>query len=57
MNRDMILDYIEQSDVLQNLQQFAKIVAASERERCAQLCEDHFGSDGDWCARRIRELE
>jgi len=27
---------------------------AAEREACAQLCEDHFMSDGDWCAKQIR---
>jgi hypothetical protein len=27
---------------------------AYERERCAQICEDHFMSDGDFCARQIR---
>jgi hypothetical protein len=27
---------------------------ATEREACAQVCEDHFSSDGDWCAKQIR---
>jgi len=27
---------------------------AAEREACADLCEEHFMSDGDWCAKRIR---
>lgn len=25
-----------------------------EREACAQACEDHFSSDGHWCASAIR---
>lgn len=33
---------------------FGMKVAAWERERCAQVCEDHFCSDGDWCAKQIR---
>jgi len=34
-----------------------KIIAdikAEEREACANLCEDLFNSDGDWCAKSIR---
>ena len=31
------------------------LLVINERERCAQVCEDHHMSDGDWCARRIRE--
>lgn len=27
---------------------------ADEREACAQICEDHFASDGHWCAKQIR---
>ena len=27
----------------------------AEREACAQVCEDHFSSDGDWCAKQIRK--
>ena len=30
------------------------IGAMMEREACAALCEDHFSSDGDWCAKQIR---
>ena len=26
----------------------------AEREACAKVCEDHFSSDGDWCAKAIR---
>lgn len=29
--------------------------AEREREACAQVCEDHFSSDGDWCAKQIRK--
>jgi len=38
----------------QMLKDFANLVAKAERERCAQVCEDHFSSDGDWCAKQIR---
>jgi hypothetical protein len=31
------------------------LLVMNERERCACICEDHHMSDGDWCARRIRE--
>jgi hypothetical protein len=36
------------------LAHFADLVAKAERERCAEICEDHFSSDGDWCAKQIR---
>ena len=38
-------------------ERFAALVAAAERERCAQVCEDHFMSDGHWCAQAIRKGE
>lgn len=38
-------------------QRLATLVAAAERERCAQVCEDHFMSDGHWCAQAIRKEE
>jgi hypothetical protein len=36
---------------------FAKLVAAKEREACAQLCDDpsKYGPEGEWCAAAIRE--
>jgi hypothetical protein len=37
-----------------DLKRFAELVAAAEREECAQLCEDLFNSDGNWCAKSIR---
>ena len=37
-----------------DLERFAAIVAAHEREACAKVCEDHFSSDGHWCAAAIR---
>jgi hypothetical protein len=41
----------------EELERFAALVAAAERERCAQVCEDHFMSDGHWCAQVIRKGE
>jgi hypothetical protein len=32
----------------------AHTMILGEREACAGLCEDHFLSDGDWCAKAIR---
>ena len=40
--------------VLEDLTAFADLVRADEREACAQVCEDHFSSDGDWCSKAIR---
>jgi hypothetical protein len=37
-----------------NVEKFAELVRAVEREACANLCEEHFMSDGIWCAKRIR---
>ena len=30
--------------------------SAHEREACAKVCEDHFSSDGHWCAAAIRAM-
>ncbi len=41
-----------------NMQMLNVLIDAAvqaEREACAQLCEDHYMSDGDWCAKQIRE--
>lgn len=32
-------------------------VVKMERERCANICEDLFMSDGNWCAQAIRRGE
>ena len=39
---------------MEHLELFAALVAAHEREACAKVCEDHFSSDGHWCAAAIR---
>lgn len=36
------------------IQRLAALIL-NERERCACICEDHFSSDGDWCAKQIRQ--
>jgi hypothetical protein len=38
----------------EELKRFAALVRADEREACAKVCEDHFSSDGEWCAKAIR---
>ena len=64
MNEDTVIELAKQAGFLpdvgipvhpSNLFKFAALVAAAERERCAQICEDHFSSDGDWCAKQIRK--
>ena len=45
---------ISSEDTFNIVKHFAEAVASYERERCAQICEDHFMSDGDFCARQIR---
>ena len=37
-----------------HLEKFAELVRQDEREACAQLCDDLFYSDGNWCAKSIR---
>ena len=37
-----------------DVEKFAELVRSDEREACADLCEEHFMSDGLWCAKRIR---
>jgi hypothetical protein len=34
---------------------FARSVQRYQAEADAQLVEEHFGSEAEWCARRIRE--
>lgn len=52
--------YLEEGEVigyaasLVEMRRYTALVAAAERERCAQICEDHHMSDGDWCAKQIR---
>ncbi len=41
-------------EVLPNLEAFAKLVAAKEREACAKLCDGWTHADGDKCAEAIR---
>ena len=45
-------------EALQNyILSVVKDAVLKEREECAQICEDHFSSDGDWCAKAIRGRE
>ena len=37
-----------------HLVELVKRAVEAEREENAKLCEDHFSSDGDWCAAAIR---
>jgi hypothetical protein len=43
-----------QNGTLNERYHFATLIAAHEREQCAMVCEDHFSSDGDWCAKQVR---
>ena len=45
-------DYWMTTDL--NIHQFAKLVAATEREQCAKLCEKAAYWDGNSCAEAIR---
>jgi hypothetical protein len=44
----------DRAKFIEALKHFEALVRADEREACAGLCEDHFLSDGDWCANAIR---
>jgi hypothetical protein len=63
MNREEIIHmalaagYTGYDSQSERLHEFAALVSAHERERCAQVCEDHFMSDGHWCAQAIRKGE
>ena len=39
---------------LRNIERFAALVAASEREACAKVCDGWLHADGDHCAAAIR---
>jgi len=36
------------------LERFAALVAAAEREACAQVCEEPGWNAANWCAKQIR---
>lgn len=42
---------------LHELEQFAKLVRAEALDQAAAICEDHFSSDGHWCASVIRSIK
>lgn len=50
--------YVESTCLLSILESFATLVAAAEREACAQVCESVGGMSGDYwtdkCAEAIR---
>ena len=37
-----------------DLERFAALVAAAEREACAKLCEEPGWNAANWCAKQIR---
>ena len=46
---------IQETDVRSiDLERFAELVAAHEREACAKLCDGWTQADGDACAEAIR---
>ncbi len=50
---DDTIEYIQNMDA--HIDTAVREAVAAERERCAQVCEDHFSSDGHWCAQAIRK--
>lgn len=52
---EAVMEQLKHGWVEEELARFAALVASAERERCAQVCEDHFMSDGHWCAQAIRK--
>jgi hypothetical protein len=45
------------SDYDDQLIAFAALVRTQTLEEAALACEDHFLSDGNWCAEQIRKLK
>jgi hypothetical protein len=41
---------------LKQLEHFAALVAAAEREACAKVCEKHCDDNGQHCANAIRAM-
>ena len=39
---------------LEQLERFAVLVAAAEREACAKVCEEPGWNAANWCAKQIR---
>lgn len=42
------------SGLVEELERFAALVAAKEREACAKVCDGWLHADGDQCAAAIR---
>ena len=39
---------------LRDIERFAALVAAAEREACAKVCEEPGWNAANWCAKQIR---
>ena len=63
MNRDDIIKLFEKANgwspaaylnTMEDLERFASLVAAQEREACARVCEEPGWNAANWCAKAIR---
>jgi hypothetical protein len=48
--------WVTDMSMMNQVNKLVDMVRKDERERCAQICEDHFMSDGEFCARQIRRM-
>jgi hypothetical protein len=56
MTRDDIIRLIESNELTLHgdIEHFAHLVAAAEREACAKVCEEPGWNAANWCAKQIR---
>ena len=49
-----IIIFEDASLTTEDLERFATLVAAAEREACAKVCEEPGWNAANWCAKQIR---
>ena len=56
MTREDIIRLIESNELTLHgdIEHFAHLVAAAEREACAKVCEEPGWNAANWCAKQIR---
>jgi len=51
---DFVFPNPSRSGIQLELERFAALVAAAEREACAKVCEEPGWNAANWCAKQIR---
>ena len=54
MTQERVIELAGHREVPPWVMKLVMDAVAEEREACANVCDDHFSSDGHWCAAAIR---